>query len=77
MPGMEFERPVTFLRAIEVFCLSLNCLMVRLRDEAAFHNARDEVVLNAAQFVVVMLQDSHAEAEALSQTLEKRIHTTM
>ena len=73
MPQMNFIKPMTFLSTFEAFCVALNCVMVTLRDEASFHDSGDEAVLDAAQLLSSLLEDSHIEALELTRKLEKRI----
>ncbi len=71
-PAYDFSRPMTFLNALESFTLALGCVMVALRDEAAFREEPDQATLNAANMLCAMLEDSYREAMELAAGMEGR-----
>ena len=71
-PAYDFKRPMTFLNALESFTLALGCVMVALRDEAAFREEPDEAIVNAANLLCAMLEDGHREATKLAAGMERR-----
>ncbi|MFM8606480.1 MAG: hypothetical protein ACKOBC_00780 [Hyphomicrobiales bacterium] len=76
MPQMSqtpFDKPMTFLNALEHFTLALTCVMVALRDEAAFHDGGDERVSRAAHLFSSSLEDAYAEAILLAEKVEERV----
>ena len=73
MPQINFDRPMTFINALEQFSLGLHCVMVALRDEANFHDSQDNHIYDAAVMLTSMLEDSHAEADTLMRQLEMRV----
>jgi hypothetical protein len=73
MPRYNFKEPMTFLNALEQFSLALECAMVALRNEAAFHDSGDETVLNAAHLFCSLLEDHYAECVTLTNALEQRV----
>ena len=72
-PAYDFNRPMTFLSALESFTLALGCVMVALRDEAAFREEADQATLNAANMLCAMLEDSYREAMELAAGMEGRV----
>jgi hypothetical protein len=76
MPQPDFKPPLSLQDALQRFSLELNCVMVRLRDEAHFHDNADHAVLDAAYLLLNVLDDTSTEAEALTRQLEKRISST-
>jgi hypothetical protein len=72
-PRYDFNRPTTFLNALESFSLALNCVMVALRDEAQFREEPDQAHLNAAHMLASMLEDARTEASVLSDVIERRM----
>ena len=77
MPQSDFKPPQSLRDALQRFSLELNCVMVRLRDEAHFHDNADHTVLDAAYLLLNVLNDTSTEAEALTRQLEKRISNAM
>lgn len=73
MSHIDFTQPMTFQSALQNFILSLACVMVALRDEAAFRDEVDYATLNAANLYCSLLEDSHREAMALVDGMEKRV----
>ena len=71
-PQIDFTQPMTFQYALQNFALSLAFVMVALRDEAAFREEPDEAILNAANLLCAMLEDSHREAIKLAAGMEGR-----
>ena len=71
-PTYDFNRPMTFLNALESFTLALSCVMVALRDEAAFREEADQATLNATNMLCAMLEDSYREAMELAAEMERR-----
>ena len=71
-PAYDFNRPMTFLNALESFTLALGCVMVALRDEAAFRDEPDQATLNAVFMLCAMLEDSYREAMELAAEMERR-----
>jgi hypothetical protein len=71
-PQIDFTQPMTFQNALQNFALSLAFVMVALRDEAAFREEPDEAILNAANLLCAMLEDSHREATKLAAWMEGR-----
>lgn len=71
-PAYDFNRPMTFLNALESFTLALGCVMVALRDEAAFREEVDQATLNPAFMLCAMLEDSHREAIEIAAGMERR-----
>ena len=71
-PQIDFTQPMTFQNALQNFALSLAFVMVALRDEAAFREEPDEAILNAANLLCSMLEDSHREATKLAAGMEGR-----
>ncbi len=71
-PAYDFKRPMTFLNALESFTLALGCVMVALRDEAAFRDEPDDAILNATHLLCSMLEDSYREAMELAAGMERR-----
>ena len=72
-PHYDFNRPMTFLNALESFTLALSCVMVALRDEAQFREDGNHAILNAAHMLAAMLEDAQAEASVLSDVIERRV----
>ena len=73
MPRYDFEKPMTFLNALEQYALAHQSVMTALRDEVNFGEDRDHALLTAVNLFCSMLEDSHAEAVALMNTLERRV----
>ena len=73
MPYHPFQKPISFLNALEHFSFALTYVMVALRDEANFHDNGDRAVLDAAEFFCSTLEDAHREAMTLADQLEKRM----
>jgi hypothetical protein len=73
MPRYNFKEPMTFLNALEQFSLALECAMVALRNEAAFHDHGDHAMINAANQFSAMLEDAHGSSVQLANQLERRI----
>jgi hypothetical protein len=73
MPQYDFERPMTFLNTLEQYALAHHAVMVALRNEVNFGEARDHTILNAANLFCSMLEDSHPEALELTNALERRV----
>lgn len=73
MPPSPFDKPMTFLNALEHFSLALTCVMVALRDEAQFHESGDHRVSDAAHLLCSSLEDAHAEAVLLAGKVEERV----
>lgn len=71
-PQIDFTQLMTFQYALQNFALSLAFVMVALRDEAAFREEPDEAILNAANLLCAMLEDSHREATKLAAGMERR-----
>ena len=71
-PQIDFTQPMTFQNALQNFALSLACVMVALRDEAAFREEPDQATLNAANVLCAMLEDSYREAMELAAGMERR-----
>ena len=71
-PQIDFSNPMTFQNALQNFTLSLACVMVALRDEAKFREEADQATLNAACIFCSLLEDSHREAIALVDGMERR-----
>ena len=72
-PAYDFNRPMTFLNALESFTLALGCVMVALRDEAAFRDEPDQATLNAVFMLCAMLEDSYREAVVLTKIIDQRL----
>jgi hypothetical protein len=53
--------------------VALNSVMVALRDEVNFGEARNEAILNAATLLCSLLEDTQSEANALRERLERRV----
>ena len=71
-PQIDFSNPMTFQNALQNFTLSLACVMIALRDEANFREKADQSTLNAACIFCSLLEDSHREAIALVDGMERR-----
>ena len=69
----DFETPHSLKDAFQRFALELTCMMVWLRDEAAFHDNHDHAVLDAASLLCSTLEDAHEEAVRLTERLERRL----
>jgi len=69
----DFKPPHSLKEAFQRFCLELNCMMVWLRDEAQFHNNQDQSVLDTASLFCSTIEDTHKEATALTEKLERRV----
>lgn len=72
-PQIDFSNPMTFQNALQNFTLSLACVMIALRDEANFREKADQATLNAACIFCSLLEDSHREAIALVDGIERRL----
>ena len=73
MPLINYAEPMSFADAVEATAIILQRCLVKLRDEAAFRDDGDPAPLNAAHFLIDMLEDALAESEALSTALERRL----
>jgi len=73
MPQSPFDKPLTFLNALEHFTLALTCVMVALRDEANFQENGDRRISDAAHLLCSSLEDAHAEAVLLAGKVERRV----
>ena len=73
MPCYDFKPPHSLAESLQRFTLELNCMMVWLRNEARYHDAMDQTVLDTASLISDMLEDSHREAEKLIPEIEKRV----
>ena len=71
-PQIDFTQPMIFKNALQHFALSLAFVMVALRDEAAFREEPDEAIVNAANLLCSMLEDSYREAMELAAGMERR-----
>ena len=68
---------MTFQNALQNFALSLACVMVALRDEASFRDDPDNRILNAANLLCSMLDDSHLESMVLVEKLERKFSKSL
>jgi len=73
MSHYDFKPPYSLKDGMQRFALELNCMMVWLRNEARFHDAKDYSVLETASLISDMLEDSQREAEALIPEIERRV----
>ena len=73
MPLINYAEPMRFCEAVEAAAIILQSCLTKLRDEAAHRDDTDPAPLNAAHFLIDMLEDALAESEALSTTLERRL----
>ena len=73
MPPFDYTQPMTFINAFEQFSVALHGVMVALRDEVNFGEARDVAILNAAALLCSLLEDTQSEATVLMETLERRV----
>ena len=73
MPQKDFTPPHSLTEALQRLSLELNGLMVRLRNEARYHDNFDHGVLDAANLAVDVLEDAHAEATTLTRAIERRV----
>jgi hypothetical protein len=76
-PQIDFTQPMTFQNALQNFALSLACVMVALRDEASFRDDPDNRILNAANLLCSMLDDSHRESMVLAEKLERKFSKSL
>jgi len=72
MPHYDFEKPMTFLNALEQYALAHHAVMVALRNEVNFGEDLDHALLNAANLLCSILEDSHPEALELTNKIERR-----
>lgn len=73
MTQIDFKPPHSIKDALQRFGLELHCLMAWMRDEAQFHDNGDHSVLEIAQLISRLLDDSHKEAEQLIPLIERRV----
>jgi hypothetical protein len=73
MPHYDFNEPITVQNALEQYALAHQAMMVALRDEVNFGEARDHALLIAANLFCSMLEDTHPEAVELTNRLERRV----
>jgi hypothetical protein len=73
MPHYDFNKPMTFLNALEQFSLALDCVMTALRNEADFHDDGDHAIVNAANHFCSILEDTHPVSVELANRLERRV----
>ena len=73
MPQDDFKPPHSLKDGMQRFALELNGMLVWLRNEARYHDAMDQSVLQTAHLLADLLADSHEEAEALIPEIEKRV----
>lgn len=73
MPLINYKEPMTFCDAVDAAAIILQACLTRLRDEAAYRDDDDHGPLYASHFLINMLAAALAEAEPLSDKLEKRL----
>lgn len=73
MPLIDYSKPMTFCDTVEAAAIILQACLTRLRDEAQFRDDDDHGPLYASHFLINMLTAALAEAEPLSDALEKRL----
>lgn len=72
MSGIDFSKPLTLEKAVEVVSVGLHCALVSLRDHVAFDAQDASKALRAAMFLSSLMDDSKAQIEHLIASLEER-----
>ena len=67
---MLFRSPISFHAALESLSLTLDVVLIRLRDHVSFDEG--ELPLQAAHILSALLEDSHEEVERLITRMEAR-----
>jgi len=73
MPRCDFKPPQSLTESLQRFTLELNCMTVWLRNEARYHDAMDQTILDTALLISDKLDDSHREAEKLIPEIDRRV----
>ena len=68
MQKLDFNEPISFHAALEALSLTLDIVMIRLRDHVTFDEGA--LPLQAAHFLSALLEDSHEEVERLIAKME-------
>ena len=70
MQNLDFNEPFSFHAALEALSLTLDVVMIRLRDHVAFDEG--ELPLQAAYILSALLEDTQEEVERLIMRMERR-----
>ena len=68
MQKLDFNEPISFHAALEALSLTLDVVMIRLRDHVAFDEG--ELPLQAAHVLSALLEDTQEEVERLITRME-------
>jgi hypothetical protein len=67
---LDFNEPISFHAALETLSLTLDVVMVRLRDHVEFDEG--ELPLQAAHILSALLEDTQEEVERLITRMEAK-----
>ena len=70
MKKLDFTEPISFHAALETLSLTLDVVMVRLRDHVEFDEG--ELPLQAAHILSALLEDTQEEVERLITRMEAK-----
>jgi len=73
MALINFNQSATFCDTVEAFAVILQSCLVKLKDEADFSDDENLAALNAAYFLLHMLEDARETVNEASSKLEKRL----
>lgn len=69
MKKPDFNEPISFHTALETLSLTLDVVMIRLREHVQFDEG-EPPPLQAAHFLSALLEDTHEEVESLITRME-------
>jgi succinate dehydrogenase/fumarate reductase flavoprotein subunit len=74
MTLINYDQAMSFGETVEAFAIILQSCLVKLKDEAAFREDEEEysAALNAAYFLLQMLEDAQATVNEATNRLESR-----
>ena len=71
MKKLDFNEPISFHAALETLSLTLNVVMIRLRDHVEFDEGLPPPI-QAAHFLSALLEDTQNEVERLITRMEAK-----
>jgi cell division protein ZapA (FtsZ GTPase activity inhibitor) len=73
MTLINYDRNMGFTEAVEAFAVILQLCLVKLQDEANFCDDAESGALNAAHFLLQMVEDAQQTVSDASSRLEMRL----
>jgi hypothetical protein len=71
MQKLDFNEPISFHAALEALSLTLDVVMIRLRDHVQFDEGKTPP-LQAVHFLSALLEDTQEEVERLITRMEAK-----